>query len=499
MVLAVGIAAYSVESTGSTASNAGSFATNANSSSLGSTSSSVLATSQTSTYSSVSRVAGMQSTLHATISSAVTTQTWTNTTMSNCGGVPHRPAMMELQVVSDTTGVPVQQDALNASSMFQAGCNGIGGQAHETLYFDKVGQGPSGWFDLPNNSTDNFLAGLYNATIVYAGHSYSFGAGSYPASTTCAVLSVPSGAVTVTTYFFSNYDCAGSLGAWAGAYSYHCFGEVYLRVLSDSNSAPVVGAVVTTTYDIPETCGAGDPSGLTFVDFTTASTEWYAFGDSTYSFSVAAGGQTHNVTASQRPGSSTCVTLHVPSGAVDMTYGPRCVAGEPSTSTSTMVSSSTSSVSNSACALPANTLLNPAPKGTVYMKVVTDQGTVIANGTLFVNQFGNTTNGNRILRNPYCISLGDINGTGYLQLAALNGTGGAAENSTFLTSGYYNVTLVAGYDQGPGYVATIPSIQVHPNSTIYVTVYVPSGVVTVITSNEGSSTVTTATTKVIGP
>jgi len=135
-----------------------------------------------------------------------------------------------------------------------------------------------------------------------------------------------------------------------------------------------------------------------------------------------------------------------------------------------------------------NTLLNPAPKGSVYMKVVTDQGTVITNGSLLVTQSGNFTGSwtGWGLTAHYCISLGDVNGTGYLQLAG---------NKTFITSGYYNVTLVAGYNnQGPWYRATIPSIQVHPNSTVYVTVSVPSGVVTVVTSNEGSSSVTTTTT-----
>jgi hypothetical protein len=174
---------------------------------------------------------------------------------------------------------------------------------------------------------------------------------------------------------------------------------------------------------------------------------------------------------------------------------PTITVTEPSISTSTTVTSSTSSVSSPACGGgPTNTLLNPAPKGTVYVKVVTDQGTVITNGTLFVNQFGDLNNGERILRNLYCISLGDVNGTGYLQLAVLNGTGASQVAGNFLSSGYYNVTLMAGYNQGPGYVATIPSIQVHPNSTIYVTVSVPSGVVTVVTSNEGSSAVTTTTT-----
>ncbi len=140
------------------------------------------------------------------------------------------------------------------------------------------------------------------------------------------------------------------------------------------------------------------------------------------------------------------------------------------------------------CGAPYDTLLNPAPKGTVYMKVVTDQGTVVTNGTLVVTKAGDFGSMN------YCISMSDVNGTGYLQLADhLNGPG-------FITSGYYNVTLWAGYydpnvtnNPPPWYWATIPSIQVHPNSTVYVTVSVPSGVVTVVTSNEGSSAVTTTT------
>jgi YVTN family beta-propeller protein len=146
------------------------------------------------------------------------------------------------------------------------------------------------------------------------------------------------------------------------------------------------------------------------------------------------------------------------------------------------------------CGTPFNTLLNPAPKGTVYLKVVMDQGgTVVTNGRLSVTQGGSF--GWR----TYCISMSDVNGTGYLQLALVNFNG--THGGDFITSGYYNVTLwVGSYDPNvtnnppPSYWATIPSIQVHPNSTVYVTVSVPSGVVTVVTSNEGSGAVTTTTT-----
>jgi hypothetical protein len=150
------------------------------------------------------------------------------------------------------------------------------------------------------------------------------------------------------------------------------------------------------------------------------------------------------------------------------------IAGESSTSASLTSSLPT-------CYETLDTVINPAPEGTVYMKVVTDQGAVITNGTLFVTQDGKTAydvaHGGGTTAN-YCIKLSDVNSTGYLQLAA---------NATFITSGHYNMTLMAVYNQGAWYVATIPSIQVHPNSTVYVTVSVPSGAVTVVTTNEGAA------------
>ncbi|MDA4123715.1 MAG: YncE family protein, partial [Thaumarchaeota archaeon] len=137
-----------------------------------------------------------------------------------------------------------------------------------------------------------------------------------------------------------------------------------------------------------------------------------------------------------------------------------------------------------------NASLNTAPKPTVYVKVVTDQGTVITNGTLLVDQLENMTNGEETAH--YCTSLSDAQGTGYVRLADLNQS---ASGAALITGGNYNVTVVAGLNnQGPWYMATIPSIQLGPNSTVYVTVSVPSGAVTVVTSNEGNSAFTTTTT-----
>jgi DNA-binding beta-propeller fold protein YncE len=302
----------------------------------------VSATSQTSASSTVLRIPDTESTYAANVSGTVTTLTGTNTTASNCP--PMGGAQMELQVVSDTTGKPVQQGAPAVSAVYQTGCHGIDVDATDTLYFEGVSEGSSGWFDLPS------MLGAFNFTVGYSGQTYSFRGNTDPASTTCATLAVPSGTVTMTTYQFSNYDCAGNLGGWAANATYRCFGEVYLRVLSDSDSALVPGAAVTTAYDFPLTCAPSffeSPSsylssfsGEAFKSFTTGtSTEWYAFGDAANSFSVIYGGQAYNVTASQRAG-STCVTLRVPSGAVDTTYGAGCATGS---STSTLQSSTTSS------------------------------------------------------------------------------------------------------------------------------------------------------------
>ncbi len=189
----------------------------------------------TTTSSTISRVADTQSTYAAnvTLSSSVTTSSETNTTTSDCP--PTSGAPMELQVVSDTTGVPVQRGAPAVSAVYETGCNATELRATDVIYFDGLSAGSSGWFDLPS------LIGGFNFTVGYAGHTYSFPTTSAPVSTTCVTLAVPSGVVTLTRYQYSNYDCAGNLGQWAANATYTCFGEVYLRVLSYSDSGPRPG------------------------------------------------------------------------------------------------------------------------------------------------------------------------------------------------------------------------------------------------------------------
>lgn len=217
-------------------------------------------------------------------------------------------------------------------------------------------------------------------------------------------------------------------------------------------------------------------------------------------------GHPYKVTVfAEGPSSLPCISEPCPQNTIPQSW-PRLSAPETiivpagtwgiTSNSSTTLRSSTTTIS-SILGYPVdcegggmNTTSNTASKPTVYVKVVTGQGTLITNGSLVVGQLENTTNG--FATSHYCIGLGDVQGTGYVRLADLNQSG---SSSTIITGGYYNVTVVAGLnDQGPWYIATIPFIQIGPDSIIYVTVSAPSGMVTIVTSNEGSNAVTTTTT-----
>jgi hypothetical protein len=137
------------------------------------------------------------------------------------------------------------------------------------------------------------------------------------------------------------------------------------------------------------------------------------------------------------------------------------------------------------CGGPIFRLLTPVQNGSLYLKVVTDQGSVITNnGTVFVTHTAPPTAGISGGTANHCLRL-EGNATGYLELAA---------NDSLPTVGSYNLTLFAGYGQGPGYQGTIPSFTVQPNTTVYVTISVPSGEVTVVSCAQGSNCSTTTTT-----
>jgi hypothetical protein len=145
----------------------------------------------------------------------------------------------------------------------------------------------------------------------------------------------------------------------------------------------------------------------------------------------------------------------------------------------------TATTANYECGGPVFRLLPPAQNGSIYLKIVTDQGSVTTNnGTLFVTHTVPASSEASGGKANYCLRLNG-NATGYMELAA---------NDGLPQTGSYNLTLFAGYNGGPGYQGTIPSLTVQPDTTVYVTLSVPSGEVTVVSCAQGNSCTTTTTT-----
>jgi len=145
----------------------------------------------------------------------------------------------------------------------------------------------------------------------------------------------------------------------------------------------------------------------------------------------------------------------------------------PSVATTTSIAAPTFS-----CGGPTFKLLTPLQSGSISLKVTTDQGAIVNNGTVFVTHIG--TNGT----SNYCLRL-EPSSTGYLQIAA---------NDGLSPTGTYNVTVAAGFNQGPGYEGSLPSVAVTTSTSVELTLSVPSGAVSIVTSTQGSSQVSTTTT-----
>ncbi len=128
-------------------------------------------------------------------------------------------------------------------------------------------------------------------------------------------------------------------------------------------------------------------------------------------------------------------------------------------------------------------VLGQQENGSIFFKILTDQGSIVRNGSVLVTHsvsLGPQTPANRT---TYCLRL-EPNATGFIELA----------NDGLPQAGIYNLTFAAGYDQGPGTLASVYLFSVQPNTTIYVTVSVPSREAQIVTSTTGNSTVTTVTT-----
>jgi len=99
---------------------------------------------------------------------------------------------------------------------------------------------------------------------------------------------------------------------------------LFLRVVSDANQKPIMGARVTATYQVIQTPCIGSPPTITEIAlaFTTSNTEWYAFDSQNggpYSIVVSYSGHIHSLTMQGQAESAVCESLDVPSGRTNVT------------------------------------------------------------------------------------------------------------------------------------------------------------------------------------
>jgi hypothetical protein len=216
---------------------------------------------------------------------------------------------------------------------------------------------PAGWYTVPPSyvkyGSITYWALGVGGTWRYIGHGaegYTQGYSVSVVSATASASSTSSTSYTVTLCTFttasngSRVESCGplSITATSTGVSTVCIitgqpGGAFLRVISDSTSAPVVGAVVTVVHN-PAGCilnGVEYTNTATTQTFTTNGSEWTPLdvtNGGTYSFTVQYSGQTYSFTATLRPVSVTCATLYVPSGRTNSTiteFKSTCSSASP--------------------------------------------------------------------------------------------------------------------------------------------------------------------------
>jgi hypothetical protein len=170
-------------------------------------------------------------------------------------------------------------------------------------------------------------------------------------------------------------------------------------------------------------------------------------------------------------------------------------AGSSSSSSSaqntTAISSTASTSSNNGhppdyCGSAVFPVLGQQENGSIFLKILTDQGSLVTNGSVLVTH--TVPQGAQIPANrtTYCLRL-EPNANGFIELA----------NDGLPQAGVYNLTFTAGYEQGPGMPASVYLFSVQPDTSIYVTVSVPSMEAQIVISTTGVSEVTTTTTTAV--
>lgn len=145
-------------------------------------------TSRTSTATtSASPVVSTTSVTGTSVNSA--SDTFFNETLANPPCTDIGGGAIELLVVSNSTGAPVNGEGINAVNNFA--CDG----SEQVVYLNNFTVGQHGWLTpvFPSEAT---LFGSLNFTVEYQGHAYQFSTSYPPFGLSCVTLRVPSGNVT---------------------------------------------------------------------------------------------------------------------------------------------------------------------------------------------------------------------------------------------------------------------------------------------------------------
>jgi len=143
-----------------------------------------------------------------------------------------------------------------------------------------------------------------------------------------------------------------------------------------------------------------------------------------------------------------------------------------------------------------DTLLTPlngpnSANGTVYLREVTDNGTVVNVGVVFVTHRISASDSQGSA--SYCEYLNggstNFNATGFTQMTDHPGDGLPYTPQ----GGVYNFTVLTTAKNGEVALLATPDVMVQPGAVTYVTISVPSGNVTITVCGQGSSCTTTTT------
>jgi hypothetical protein len=134
----------------------------------------------------------------------------------------------------------------------------------------------------------------------------------------------------------------------------------------------------------------------------------------------------------------------------------------------------------------------PVQSGPIFLKVVTDQGSLVKNGTVYASQRHSLSDWRG--SGDYCLAMSyDTNPTGYMQIGdpadVMPGGDGLS-----LSTGVYNYTVIAQYGANQSIKVAIPDIVVQGNETTYITISIPSGEVTTVTLTCNQANVCTQST-----